>query len=133
MPWAGTLTTTTIGGKTVLAEQYLTVAGWVNFPVYTFSGDQSYGNGAVCTVNPDVPSRLASVLTSGSPGVLGVSASGAGEIGVHDVTQVTWYGHPLYLFSNEKLAPASNGAPMPAGNGNGITVFGGTFSLVVNP
>ena len=73
------------------------------------------------------------MLTSGSPGVSGVSASGVGEIRVHDVTQVTWYGHPLYLFSNEKLAPASNGAPVPAGNGNGITAFGGTFSLVVNP
>ena len=133
VPWAGTLTTTTIGGKKVLAEQYETVAGWVNFPVYTFSGDQSYGNGAVCTVNPVCRRAWPPVLTSGSPGVSGVSASGAGEIGVHDVTQVTWYGHPLYLFSNEKLAPASNGAPAPAGNGNGITAFGGTFSLVVNP
>lgn len=48
-------------------------------------------------------------------------------------SQVTWEGSPLYLFSNEKLAPASNGAPKPAGNGNGIHAFGGTFSLVVNP
>ena len=133
MPWAGTLTKTTIGGKTVLAEQYLTIAGWVNFPVYTFSGDQSYSNGAVCTVNPACRRAWPPVLTADSPGVSGVSASGVGEIGVHDVTQVTWYGHPLYLFSNEKLAPASNGAPVPAGNGNGITAFGGTFSLVVNP
>ena len=46
---------------------------------------------------------------------------------------MTWHGHPLYLFSHEQLAPASNGAPVPAGNGNGITAFGGTFSLVVNP
>ena len=133
VPWAGTLTTTTIGGKTVLAEQYLTVAGWVNFPLYTFSGDQPY-SWAACTVNPTCRRAWPPVLTSGSPGVSGVSASGADEIGVPgDVTQVTWYGHPLYLFSNEKLAPASNGAPVPAGNGNGITAFGGTFSLVVNP
>ena len=133
VPWAGTLTTTTIGGKTVLAEQYLTVAGWVNFPLYTFSGDQSH-SWAACTGNPTCRRAWPPVLTSGSPGVSGVSASGADEIGVPgDVTQVTWYGHPLYLFSNEKLAPASNGAPAPAGNGNGITAFGGTFSLVVNP
>jgi predicted lipoprotein with Yx(FWY)xxD motif len=116
----------------VLAEQYMTVAGWVNFPVYTFSGDQPY-YGAACTVNPVCRRAWPPVLTGGSPGLVGVPASGAGEIGVHDVTQVTWYGHPLYLFSHEQLAPASNGAPAPAGNGNGITAFGGTFSLVVNP
>ena len=132
MPWAGTLTTTTISGKTVLAEQYMTVAGWVNFPVYTFSGDQPYA-GAACTVNAACRRAWPPVLTGGSPGLVGVPASGAGEIGVHDVTQVTWYGHPLYLFSHEQLAPGSNGAPVPAGNGNDITAFGGTFSLVVNP
>ena len=133
MPWAGTLTKTKIGGKTVLAERYLTVAGWVNFPVYTFSADQAYGHGAACTVNTACRRAWPPVLTRGSPSLTGVSGSGVGEIRVHDVTQVTWYGHPLYLFSNEKLAPASNGAPVPAGNGNGITAFGGTFSLVVNP
>jgi predicted lipoprotein with Yx(FWY)xxD motif len=133
VPWAGTLTTTTIGGKTVLAEQYLTVAGWVNFPLYTFSADQPYSYSA-CAVNPTCHRAWPPVLTSGSPGLAGVSASGAGEIGIPDGgTQVTWYGHPLYLFSHEQLAPASNGAPGPAGNGNGIKAFGGTFSLVVNP
>ena len=40
VPWAGTLTTTSINGKTVLAEPFQTSAGWVNFPVYTFSRDQ---------------------------------------------------------------------------------------------
>jgi hypothetical protein len=29
--------------------------------------------------------------------------------------------------------PLANGAGAPAGNGNGIKAFGGTFSLVVNP
>ena len=47
--------------------------------------------------------------------------------------QTTWNGHPLYLFSHEALVPTSNGGAAPAGNGNGIKAFGGTFSLVVNP
>ena len=133
MPWAGTLTTTKISGKTVLAETYQTVAGFVNFPVYTFSADQRYSWSA-CTANPTCRRAWPPVLTRGLPSVTGgVSASGVGEIRANDLTQVTWYGHPLYLFSNEKLAPASNGAPVPAGNGNGIKAFGGTFSLVVNP
>ena len=74
------------------------------------------------------------MLTNGSPGYTGLSASGVGEIGIPgDLSQVTWYGHPLYLFSHEELIPTSNGAGSPAGNGNGIKAFGGTFSLVVNP
>lgn len=47
--------------------------------------------------------------------------------------QITWDGQPLYLFSNEAIALAPNGAAAPVGNGNGIKAFGGTFSLVVNP
>jgi len=42
VPWAGTLTTTTIGGHKVLAESYQTGAGWINFPLYTFNGDAAY-------------------------------------------------------------------------------------------
>jgi len=49
------------------------------------------------------------------------------------LTQTTWFGQPLYLFSNEQLILTPTGAPAPLGNGNGITAFGGTFSLVVNP
>ena len=41
----------------------------------------------------------------------------------------SWYGHLLYLFSDEQ----PNGTGAPTGNGNGIKAFGGTFSLVVNP
>ena len=134
VPWAGTLTTTTIGGKTVLAEQYETIAGWVNFPLYTFSGDQPYGF-ATCSANPGCARAWPPVLTSGGPGRSGgVPAWGVGELGIPGGrTQVTWEGSPLYLFSNEKLAPAPNGAPKPAGNGNEVHAFGGTFSLVVNP
>ncbi len=130
VPWAGTLTTTTVGGKTVLAETYQTVFGFVNFPVYTFSGDRY---GPRCSATPACRRAWPSVLTVVAPGNGGVPASGIGEIGIGgNLTQVTWYGQPLYLFSNEQLAPLPNGALAPVGNGNGITAFGGTFRLV-NP
>ncbi len=133
VPWAGTLTTTKVGGKTVLAETFQTGIGFINFPVYTFSGDQPYYSSS-CAANSACQRAWPSVLTSGSPGYRGVSASGIGEIGIPgDLSQVTWYGHPLYLFSHEELIPTSNGGGSPAGNGNGIKAFGGTFSLVVNP
>ena len=72
--------------------------------------------------------------TNGSPGYSGVPGSGVGVTGLPGgLRQITWNGHPLYLFSNEALAPTSNGGAAPVGNGNGIRAFGGTFSLVVNP
>jgi predicted lipoprotein with Yx(FWY)xxD motif len=133
VPWAGTLTTTKVGGKTVLAESYLTGAGWVNFPVYTFSGDVSDYT-ASCSINAACARAWPPVLTSSAPGNSGVPAFGIGEIGLPGgLTQVTWYSQPLYLFSHEELTLLANGAPAPLGNGNGITAFGGTFSLVVNP
>jgi predicted lipoprotein with Yx(FWY)xxD motif len=129
VPWAGTLTTTRVGGKTVLAEPYQTGIGWINFPVYTFTGDQAYYS-ASCSANAACARAWPPVLTQDGPGRAGVPASGIGEIGIPGhLTQVTWYGHPLYLFSHEQ--PNSSG--MLAGNGNGIKAFGGTFSLVVNP
>ena len=132
VPWAGTLTTTTIGAKTVLAETYQTVFGFVNFPVYTFSGDQSYG--PKCSAISACRRAWPSVLTVVAPGNGGVPVSGIGVIGIGgNLNQVTWYGQPLYLFSNEQLAPLPNGALAPVGNGNGIKAFGGTFSLVYNP
>jgi hypothetical protein len=93
VPWTGTLTTTKVGGQTVLAEPFLTGIGCVKFP-----------------------------------------ASGVGVVGLPaGLSQITWNGRPLYLFSHEELAPLPNGGGAPPGNGNGIKAFGGTFSLVVNP
>jgi hypothetical protein len=61
-------------------------------------------------------------------------ASGVGATSLPGgLSQITWNGHPLYLFSNEALALTPNGGAAPVGNGNGIKAFGGTFSLVVNP
>jgi predicted lipoprotein with Yx(FWY)xxD motif len=131
-PWAGTLTTAKIGGKTVLAEPMLTGVGWVKFPLYTFSGDSGYGTG--CAGNSACARAWPPAYTNGSPGYSGVPG---GDIGVTSLSsglgQITWNGQPLYLFSNEGLMPAANGAGVALGTGNGIHAFGGTFSLVVNP
>jgi predicted lipoprotein with Yx(FWY)xxD motif len=131
LPWAGTVTTTTIGGQRVLAESYLTHLGWINFPVYTFSGD-SYG--PRCSLIPACRRAWPPVLTGGTPGSIGVPAADIGGVGIpFGLTQTTWNGSPLYLFAFEQLAPTANGGAAPVGNGNGINAFGGTFSLVPVP
>jgi len=133
VPWAGTLTTTKVGGQTVLAEPFMTGIGWVNFPVYTFTGDLPYYR-ATCAASAACARAWPSVLTGGAPGHLGVNGFGIGEISIPGgLSQVTWNGHPLYLFSHEALAPTASGGAAPAGNGNGVSAFGGTFRLVVNP
>jgi predicted lipoprotein with Yx(FWY)xxD motif len=132
VPWAGTLTTTRVGGQTVLAEPFMTGVGWINFPLYTFSGDGSYTTS--CAWNSACARAWPPAYTSGSPGYTGVPASGVGVTSLPGgLSQITWNGHPLYLFSHEELIPTSNGGGTAAGNGNGIHAFGGTFSLVVNP
>jgi predicted lipoprotein with Yx(FWY)xxD motif len=133
VPWTGTLTTTKVGGQTVLAEPFLTGIGWVKFPVYTFSGDLS-SYGTTCAEIAACARAWPPAYTNGSPGSAGVPASGVGVVGLPaGLSQITWNGRPLYLFSHEELAPLPNGGGAPVGNGNGIKAFGGTFSLVVNP
>jgi predicted lipoprotein with Yx(FWY)xxD motif len=132
LPWAGTLATTTVDGHTVLAESFLTGDGWVNFPVYTFSGDGSYY--AVCSASVSCARAWPPLLTSGQPARNGVPSAGMGEVSIPGgLTQVTWAGHPLYLFGDEMLKALSNGKVAPEGNGNNVQAFGGTFTLVVNP
>jgi predicted lipoprotein with Yx(FWY)xxD motif len=126
VPWAGTLTTARIAGQKVLAEPFLTGVGWIKFPVYTFSGGSCWANAACARAWPPV-------RTSGAPGRSGVPGSAIGKIRTPSGLQVTWHGQPLYLFSNEQLMLTSSGGAVAVGNGNGITAFGGTFSLVVNP
>jgi predicted lipoprotein with Yx(FWY)xxD motif len=133
VPWAGSVTTTNIGGKSVLAEPMMTGIGWIDFPLYTFSGDQS-GYGTTCADNAACARAWPPAYTNGSPGSSGVPASDVGVTSVSGgLSQITWNGHPLYLFSNEQAAPTATGGAAPVGNGNGIHAFGGTFSLVVNP
>ncbi len=132
VPWAGSLTTTKVGGKTVLAAQFVTGAGWINFPVYTFSADSS--SYSACAASVACARAWPPVITSGGPGWTGLSPSQIGGLGIPgNLQQVSWNGQPLYLFSHEQLAPGPGGVPVTSGNGNGIKAFGGTFSLVVDP
>jgi predicted lipoprotein with Yx(FWY)xxD motif len=128
-PWAGMLTTTTIGHKKVLGELMQTGVGWLVFPAYTYSKDtesSSACNGACARAWPPV-------LTSGTPGVSGgLEASDFGTITRADgTTQVTWNSKPLYFFSDEGLAPTATGFGA-TGSGNGVKVNGGTFRLVTS-
>ena len=69
VPWAGSLTTTKVGGKTVLAAQYFTGAGWINFPVYTFSADSS--SYSACAASVACARAWPPLITSGAPGWTG--------------------------------------------------------------
>jgi predicted lipoprotein with Yx(FWY)xxD motif len=128
LPWVGTLTTATIKGKKVLAAQMNTGIGTINFPVYSYSKDTSThsacATGACARAWP-------LVLTSGTPGLArGLSAKNVATLRTAKGTQVSYKGHPLYFFAFEQIAPTPTGGFAPVGNGNGVTVNGGTFRLV---
>ncbi|MGA3155772.1 MAG: hypothetical protein ABSD40_25740 [Streptosporangiaceae bacterium] len=126
LPWVGTLTTTKIGHRTVLATPMFTGVGWINFPVYSYSRDtryRSYCTGACARAWP-------LVLTSGIPGVsLGLSPGWVGTLPTAEGIQVSYRGRPLYLFAYEGLTKTATGYAA-TGNGNGIRVSGGTFRLI---
>jgi predicted lipoprotein with Yx(FWY)xxD motif len=122
VPWAGSLTTSTIGGKTVLAAQMETLVGWISFPLYRYTKGACTG---VCA------RAWPPLLTAGTPGTSGLVK--AGEVGTRKttdgLTQVTYKGQPLYLYGDE--SPSLNGGHfVPVGNGNGKKEAGGSFHLV---
>lgn len=126
LPWAGTLTTTRIGGKTVLAAPMLTGVGWVSFPVYSYSRDSSSRSRCAGSCARAWPA----MLTQGRPGLSGgLSPGRLGTLRTPAGIQVRYRGRPLYLFAFEDLAQTPAGI-RAAGNGNGIKVAGGTFRLV---
>jgi predicted lipoprotein with Yx(FWY)xxD motif len=125
LPWAGTLTTTTIDGQTVLATPMLTLAGWFDFPVYSYSNDAPWSS--VCTGSCAIV--WPAMLTSGHPGVSGgVSPGAVGTLNTPAGTQVSYHGQPLYLYGDEGITDAGTFAV--TGSGNGLTFAGGTFALV---
>ena len=112
LPWTSNLTTVTIKGHRYLATRMETVFGWISFPVYKRS--------SACPPGP-CASAWPYVLTAGHPGTAGgVHARDVGTRWTGLGTQVTYKGHPLYLFSNEGLNPTTLTA---TGNGNGVAGF----------
>jgi predicted lipoprotein with Yx(FWY)xxD motif len=125
-PWAGMLTTTVIGGHEVLAALMETGVGFEPFPVYSYSKDTTGSSACRGACAREWPP----VLTSGQPGLSGgLRASRLRVIRRGGYLQVTYCGHPLYLFSDEGIAPTATGYAA-TGSGNGIVVNGGRFSLV---
>ena len=132
VPWAGTLTTTKVGGKTVLggaADDRGRLGQLPGLHVQRRLGllQRLLGEGGLRSRVAADHHRRRCRLARGAPLQIG-------ELGVPgNLTQVSWAGQPLYLFSHEQLGLGPGGMPVAQGNGNGIKAFGGTFSLVVNP
>ena len=127
LPWAGTLTTTTIDGRRVLATPMLTQAGWFDFPVYSYSKDNPWHSACTGSCAMAWPA----LLTSGHPGVTNwLSPWSVGTVRTAAGTQVSYHGKPLYLFGGEGITMSAAGAFEVTGSGNGLSVAGGTFTLV---
>ncbi len=117
--------TTTTG--VVLAALVNDGQGDALYPLYTFSADHGHHVACVGECSVFWPPLLASAGRGKGPRVqAAVGATGA-VLGTvmrpGGSTQVTYDGHPLYLFKNDASTPGT-------AHGNGITVFGGTFKLV---
>jgi predicted lipoprotein with Yx(FWY)xxD motif len=126
--WPGALTTVRLHGHRVLAAPMLTDVGWLDFPVYRYSKDEAFGRTSRCTGY--CARRWPPVLTSGFPGVSAASmAAHVGALIAPEGTQVSYAGHPLYLFAGEVIVKAGT-TYKAIGSGDGMTVNRGTFKLV---
>ena len=103
------------------------------FPVYTFSADS--GHQSSCTPANVVSGNICSViwppvLTTGRPQATGgLDPHGLGIVVRPDGShQVTWDGHPLYLFVKDALPTTAAGTAVGDGLGS---QFGGTGFQVV--
>ena len=118
----GTLTTVTINGKKELAADTIDGGGVLTVPVYSFS------KGTACT--GACAADFSPLYAQGSPGLAAGLPTKAGLAMRADGTdQRTWGGKALYLYSNEGFAIGPSGVAAK-GNGNGVHVDGGVFSLV---
>jgi predicted lipoprotein with Yx(FWY)xxD motif len=126
-PWAGQLTTTRIGTRTVLAARMQTAIGYKDFPVYTYSNDSRTSSTCYGFCAHAWPPLLTSSLPTVTRGVNSGDVSTIIRQG--GVRQVSYDGHPLYLYSHEGIVHTAKGY-FAAGNGNGIKRHGGVFELV---
>jgi predicted lipoprotein with Yx(FWY)xxD motif len=116
------------GGTSVLSALMIAGGGFYRFPLYTFSADTS----ASSSCANDCARIFEPLLTTGTPGIEGTGVHGSiGTITRTDGTvQVTYDGHPLYLYSLEGVEVLPGRGPVATGNGNNKTVGSGTFHLV---
>jgi len=117
-------TETLASGQTVLANQMLPGLGGVPVAVYTFSRD----HGPHSTCYAACARTLIPVLTDGTPAAgTSVDAAAIGTtIRADGTQQVTYNGHPLYMYNQEQFT----GLTGTAGNGDGTELDGGTLTLV---
>jgi len=105
------------------------VPGGAAVSVYTFSGDSNFSHCYGACAIEFIPLR-----TVGTPVLdAGVNPSAVGVIWRADGTeQLTYDGKPLYIYNQEQPLANSSGliTTGSGGNGNGVSAFGGTFSLV---
>lgn len=127
--------TGTTYNSTVLAAEMLPAIGGAAVSVYTFSGDRPYHSDCYgACAREFIPLYTVGTPTIGT-GVTGVNSSAIGVIHRGDGSeQATYDGHPLYLYDQEQPLPNATdtglGTIGSGGNGNGVSAFGGTLSLV---
>lgn len=118
----GVLSTATIHGQKDLAAELVDGGGVVVVPVYTYSG------GTNCTGQCAVD--FSPLYAQGTPGLIAGLSNKAGLATRTDGSmQRTWAGKALYVYSNEGIALSATGISFK-GNGSGVKVSGGSFSLV---
>lgn len=118
--------------STVLAAEMLpnAVPGGAAITVYSFSRDSRWQSSCFGQCAKDFIPVITSGWPTAQPGVssrrVGVITRPGGSL------QVTYAGHPLYIYSQEEPLVGSAGLVTTgfAGNGDGIHAFGGTFSVV---
>lgn len=114
----------------VLATEMLpnVISSGVPVTVYTFSADTpGHSNCYGQCAREFIP-----VITQGAPTEqTGISISAVGVITRSDGSQqVTYHNHPLYIYNQEQPLPLGPTSFQTVGNGNDVSAFGGTLSLV---
>ena len=115
--------------STELATQMLPAVGGAAVSVYTFSRDGHFSTCYDACARDFIPLETVGTPTLGA----GVNAGAVGTVWRADGTrQVTYDGHPLYIYSQEQPLAGASGliTTGTGGNGNGVGAFGGTFSLI---
>ena len=126
--WNQTLTAAEIANGTSALEAIMNTGGGNHYlPLYYSSADTS--NTSAC--GTPCSRVFEPLLTTGTPGIEGTLSGTIGSFTRTDgTTQVTYNGHPLYLYSDEGIVQVPGRGLTASGSGNGKTVGSGTFHLV---